>query len=261
MTFCLGMRTKAGLVGIADTRITSGYEAITAKKVSIFHAEQSAMFLMTSGLRSVRDKALTYFEEFIESQVEPFDRLYKAVNAFAGQIRRVADEDREALARSGLSIDIHCLFGGQMAKDAEPKLYLLYPQGNWVEVAKGTPYAIVGASGYGKPVLDRTFTFEDSLSFALKVGILAFDSTRISATDVDLPVDVVMYEKDSFHIVEHRYGQEDLQEISNWWMERLRSSIFELPSEWIDRILAKLAAPNLAAMGAGEGEGKKLEEE
>jgi putative proteasome-type protease len=260
MTFCLGMRAKAGLVGIADTRITSGYEAITAKKVTIFHAEKSAMFLMTSGLRSVRDKALTYFEEFMESQEAPFDRLYKAVNAFAEMVRRVADEDQAALSRSGLHFDIHCLIGGQMGRDVEPRLYLLYPQGNWVEVAKGTPYAIVGASGYGKPILDRTFTYEDPLNFALKVGILAFDSTRISATDVDFPVDVIMYEKDSFRIVEHRYGQEDLQQISNWWMDRLRSSIFELPSEWIDRILAKLEPPGRAAVCPVEQEGKKLEE-
>ncbi len=254
MTFCLGMRVRAGLVGIADTRITSGFEAITAKKVSIFHADRSAMFLMTSGLRSVRDKALTYFEEFIESREQPFERLYQAVNAFASQIRQVAEEDQAALARSGLNFDIHCLIGGQMAKDTEPKLYLLYPQGNWVEVARGTPYQIVGASGYGKPILDRTFTFEDPLNFALKVGILAFDSTRISATDVDLPVDVVMYEKDSFRIVEHRYFQEDLQEISNWWMDRLRRSIVELPSEWIDRIHSKLALPGQGFPGPGAGE-------
>lgn len=243
MTFCLGMRVRTGLVGIADTRITSGYEAITAKKVSIFHAEKSAMFLMTSGLRSVRDKALTYFEEFIANQEQPFDRLYKAVNAFAEQIRRVADEDRSALEKSGLTFDIHCLIGGQMARDPEPTLYMLYPPGNWVEVSKGTPYQIVGASGYGKPVLDRTLTYDDPLNFALKVGILAFDSTRISATDVDLPVDVLMYEKDSFRIVEHRYFQEDLQEISAWWMDRLRQSIVDLPSEWIDRVQAKLALP------------------
>jgi len=243
MTFCLGMRVRTGLVGIADTRITSGYEAITAKKVSIFHDEKSAMFLMTSGLRSVRDKALTYFEEYIENQEQPFDRLYKAVNAFAEQIRRVADEDRAALEKSGLTFDIHCIIGGQMARDPEPTLYMLYPPGNWVEVSKGTPYQIVGASGYGKPVLDRTLTYDDPLNFALKVGILAFDSTRISATDVDLPVDVLMYEKDSFRIVEHRYFQEDLQEISAWWMDRLRQSIMDLPSEWIDRVQAKLSLP------------------
>ncbi len=244
MTFCLGMRVRTGLVAIADTRITSGYEAITAKKISIFQGEHSAMFLMTSGLRSARDKALTYFEEFVETQEEPFDRLYKAVNAFASQIRRVAEEDRVALGKSGLHFNMHCIIGGQMARDKEPKLYLLYPEGNWVEVAKGTPYQIVGASGYGKPILDRTFTFEDPLSFALKVGILAFDSTRISATDVDWPVDVVLYEKDSFHIVEHRYFKEDLQQISDWWMDRLRHSILELPSEWIDRVLAQLSEPD-----------------
>ncbi len=244
MTFCLGMRVREGLVGIADTRITSGYEAITAKKVSIFHGERSAMFLMTSGLRSARDKALTYFEDLIETQPEPFDRLYKAVNSFAEMIRKVAEEDQEALEKGGLRFDIHCLIGGQMANDREPKLYLLYPQGNWVEVARGTPYSIVGASGYGKPILDRTFSFEDPLNFAIKVGILSFDSTRISATDVDWPVDVVLYEKDSFRIVEHRYGKEDLQEISDWWMDRLRDSIIELPSEWIERILSQLCPPN-----------------
>ncbi|BCR05730.1 hypothetical protein DESUT3_27990 [Desulfuromonas versatilis] len=247
MTFCLGMRVRTGLVGIADTRITSGYEAITAKKVSIYQGPKWAMFLMTSGLRSARDKALTYFEEYLEAQQEPFDRLYKAVNCFAEQIRKAAEEDQPALEKSGLRFDIHCVIGGQMSRDTEPKLYMLYPQGNWVEVSKGTPYQIVGASGYGKPILDRTFTFEDPLSFALKVGILAFDSTRISATDVDLPVDVVFYEKDSFRIVEHRYSKEDLEEISSWWMDRLRNSILELPSEWIDRIKAKLSPPGEVA--------------
>jgi len=243
MTFCLGMRVKTGLVGLADTRITSGYEAITAKKVSIFQGEKSAMFLMTSGLRSARDKALTYFEEVIEEQDHPFDKLYKAVNAFADQVRRAAAEDQKYLVEDGLQFNIHALIGGQMSGDKEPKLYMLYPQGNWVEVAKGTPYQIVGASGYGKPVLDRTFTFDDTLKFSLKVGLLAFDSTRISATDVDLPVDVVVYEADSFKFVEHRFFQEDLQEISEWWMDRLKGNIREMPSEFIDRVIAQLQPP------------------
>ncbi len=243
MTFCLGMRLREGLVGIADTRITSGYEAITAKKVSIFQGENHAMFLMTSGLRSVRDKALIYFEEVMAERNEPFDKLYKAVDAFAAQIRRVAEQDEISLSGSGLRFNIHSLVGGQMAGDKEPKLFLLYPQGNWVEIGEGTPYQIVGASGYGKPILDRALKFYDPLAYALKVGILAFDSTRISATDVDLPVDVVLYYRGSFRIVEHRYGKEDLEIISNWWMERLRHSIMELPSEWIDLIMAKLSAP------------------
>ena len=33
MTFCLGIKTKNGLVGLSDTRITSGSETTTSKKV------------------------------------------------------------------------------------------------------------------------------------------------------------------------------------------------------------------------------------
>lgn len=234
MTFCLGIKVREGLVGLADTRVTSGSECITARKVNIYNQNGSKMFLMTSGLRSVRDKALTYFDELMQEQEQPYDRLFKAVNAFAEQIRRVADEDRRALESSGLHFNIHALIGGQFSHDPEHKLYLIYPQGNWVEVGKGTPYYIIGASGYGKPVLDRTLKYEDTMRHALKVGCLAFDSTRISAADVDFPVDVVLYSPERGRIVEYRYDKEDLSHVSQWWQERLRSAIDALPAEWIE---------------------------
>ncbi|PLX40124.1 MAG: peptidase [Deltaproteobacteria bacterium] len=240
MTFCLGMRVKDGLVGISDTRVTSGNEVIQARKVSVYHQDGGGMFLMTSGLRSVRDKALTYFDELIEDQQKPFNRLFKAVNAFSEQLRRVAAEDREALSAGGLNFDIHCIIGGRMPGDKEHTLYLVYPEGNWVEIGKGTPYQIIGASGYGKPILDRTLAHEDPLSFALKVGCLAFDSTRISAADVNFPIDVVIFRGENSQIVEHRYDRNELGHISDWWDEQLRNSIKMLPSEWIETVMSKL---------------------
>ncbi len=240
MTFCLGVNVEEGLVGIADTRITSGNELITAHKVTSYQSERAAFFVMTSGLRSVRDKTITYFDELFEDGHMPYSRLYKGVNGFADALRQVASEDAAALRESGLHFDLHALIGGQLADDKAHKLFLIYPQGNWVEVGERTPYHIIGESGYGKPVLDRTLKHSDPLRFALKVGCLAFDSTRISASDVDLPIDVVVYLKDSFEMVEHRYTEEDLREISSWWQERLRCSVNELPSEWIDNVAAKL---------------------
>jgi len=240
MTFCLGIKVKEGLVGFADTRVTSGSECITARKVNIYRQDHSSIFVMTSGLRSVRDKVLTYFDELIEERDQPFDRLFKAVNAFAEQIRRVAKEDRSSLEESGLHFNIHVLIGGQLSHDAEHKLYLVYPQGNWVEVGKGTPYYIIGASGYGKPVLDRTLKYGDSLRHAMKVGCLAFDSTRISAADVDFPVDVVIYSPEKRKIIEYRYNKEDLVEVSQWWQDKLRHAIQDLPSDWIEKSFAEL---------------------
>jgi putative proteasome-type protease len=236
MTFCLGMIVEEGIVGIADSRLTSGTEIISAKKVSVYQQGRGSFFIMTSGLRSVRDKTLTYFEDELATRTEPFQRLFKIVNTLAGHLRQVSQEDKGALVESGFKFDFYALLGGQLEHDREHLLYLVYPEGNWVEIGKGTPYQIIGSPAYGKPVLDRTLQYRDSLRFALKVGVLSFDSTRISAADVDYPMDVVIYAKNTYQLTEYRYSKDDLAPISDWWQERLRNSVRDLPAEWIDRV-------------------------
>ncbi len=241
MTFCLGINVQEGLIGIADTRITSGNETLTARKVSIYEQGESAFFVMTSGLRSISDKALTYFEEALSEQAETLLRLFEVVNLVATQIRRVSAEDKQSLEEAGLAFDMKALVGGQMPGDKTHKLYLIYSEGNWVDTGRGTPYHVIGSTGYGKPILDRTLTYNDPMQHAFKVGCLAFDSTRISAADVDFPIDAVLYLPDTFRIVEHRYEEEDLLEISTWWQENLRQAVQDLPSRWLEKAFAKLA--------------------
>jgi putative proteasome-type protease len=256
MTFCLCMRVADGLVGIADTRVTSGSECITARKVSIYQGDGWSMFMMTSGLRSVRDKSLTYFDEIMEGLDQPPEgRLFKMSNLFAQQVRRVAQEDQESLQRSGLSFNMHTLVGGQLPGDADHKLYMIYPEGNWVEIGEGTPYHIIGASGYGKPVLDRTLKYDDSLQFALKVGTLAFDSTRISAADVDFPVDIVLYLRNSYRMVSQRFEKNDLLENSELWQERLRRSVRELSLDWARPLLDRLPESHVVSLQAKRASG------
>lgn len=231
-------------MGISDTRITSGAVRTTARKVTIHQHGNHSMFLMTSGLRSVRDKALTYFEEVVEGNDTRFDKLYKAVNAFALQLRRVAQEDKEALKESGLDFNLFSIVGGQLENDREHKLYMLYPEGNWVEVGQGSPYFLIGESSYGKPIIDRVLRYDSSMEMALKLAYLAFDSTRISAVDVDFPIDVVMYKRDSYDIVQHRFERKDLQHLPEWWQERLRNAVEEMPDEWVSEVLSKLSLQN-----------------
>lgn len=240
MTFCLGIKVKDGVLGISDTRITSGRECTTSKKVTVFQRQNHSMFIMTSGLRSLRDKSIEYFNEVLEEEDESFDKLYKAINSFSRQIRRVHEEDKEYLHESGMQFDIHCIVGGQLQKDDEHKLYLLYPQGNWIEVREGSPYQIIGATGYGKPVLDRTLKYSDDIAHALKVGILAFDSTRISTTDVGYPIDISVCKKNEFDIQEFRVNQDDLLNISTWWQDRLRESVNDIPMDELTRIISQI---------------------
>ena len=140
MTYCLGIKLKEGLVAIADTRLTSGTETSTAKKYQIYQNEKQGLFIMASGLRSVRDKVVTYFSEVMHEEFDKHDKLYQVVNLFGEQIKKVAREDGESLQKSGLAFNIHVIVGGRFSNDDEHKLFMLYPEGNWIEIGNGYPF-------------------------------------------------------------------------------------------------------------------------
>jgi len=232
MTYCLGIKVKEGLLAIADTRITSGTEITVKKKITIEQKDHFSLFIMTSGLRSVRDKAVIYFNELLETT--EYNKLYKAVNAFGEQMKRVAKEDKESLEKAGFKFDLNTIIGGQLKDDDEHKLFLLYPEGNWVELGQGAPYVIIGNSGHGKAILNRILDENSSLKLALKTGFLSFDSTRVSANNVDFPIDVAIYRKDSFNIIEKRYEKKDLEYISTQWAEELKAALEHISEDWMD---------------------------
>lgn len=240
MTFCLGIKTKQGIVGLSDTRITSGNETTSSKKVFTVNRNKHSFFIMTSGLRSVRDKAITYFSEVIARQDDSFTKLYQAVNEFGNQVKVVAKEDKVYLEEAGFNFNLFSIIGGQLEDDVEPKLYLLYPQGNWIEIRKGTPFVIIGNTGFGHPVLKRSLSYEDSLEYALKCAFLAFDATRISANDVDFPIDTVVLKNGEHFTQERRFEQKELEHVSAFWNNRLKNAIKELPSEVLNNAFEKL---------------------
>jgi putative proteasome-type protease len=238
MTYCLGIKVKEGLLAIADTRITSGTDTTIKKKITIEQKDHFSLFIMTSGLRSVRDKALVYFKELIETK--EYNKLYKAVNAFGEQVKRVAQEDKASLEKAGFKFDLNTIIGGQLKDDDEHKLFLLYPEGNWVELGHGAPYVIIGNSGHGKAILNRILDENSSLKLSLKTGFLSFDSTRVSSNNVDFPIDVALYRKDSFHIIEKRYEKKDLEYISTQWAEELKAALEHISEDWMEDAFDKL---------------------
>jgi putative proteasome-type protease len=243
MTFCLGINVEEGLVGIADTRVVAGNECLVARKTATYQGPGFSFFVMHSGLRSARDKILLYFEEAFARQSMTRGRLFRVVNLYAQQVRRVAEEDGAALRSADLRFNAYSLIGGQMSDDSAHKLYLVYPEANWVEIGPDTPYQIIGASGFGKPILERSLNPKDSMQYAFKVGILAFDATRLCAADVDFPMDVLLYTRGSFEIVEKRYQKDDLRAISEWWQERMRSAVQDLPSEFVEAAFPSCVSP------------------
>ncbi|MDR6560324.1 MULTISPECIES: peptidase [unclassified Arcicella] len=239
MTYCLGIKVRGGLVAIADTRITAGTEVYSNKKVSIHEVGNHSLFIMTAGLRSIRDKSVIYFNRLTEEKGCKFDYMFEAVNAFGEMIRKVAEEDKAMLKSEGYNFNLHSIVGGQMPHDDEHKLFLIFPEGNWIEINEGLKYQIIGNSNYGKPLLNRTLSYETSLEDALKLGFLSFDATQVSASDVDYPIDVIVYQKDSFNVIEHRLTKEDMSDVTKKWNALLKESVDNLPNEWLQNILEK----------------------
>ena len=244
MTFCLGISVDEGLVAISDTRLVAGNECLVARKTATYQGPGFAFFAMHSGLRSLRVKTLLYFEEAFARESGARDRLYRAVNLYAQQVRRVAREDAEALERAELTFNLHTMIGGQMGGDSAHRLFLVYPAGNWVEIGPDTPYQSSARRDSANPFWnDRSRAAIPW--YAFKVGLLAFDATRLCAADVDFPMDVTLYSRGSFTLVEQRYKMDDVREISNWWQERMRSAVHDLPSSWIEAAFSKLTRSEL----------------
>lgn len=242
MTYCLAIRVREGLVCLADGRITSGSQVSAAPKATLHGPGETPRFLvMTSGLRSLRDKTLAYVDrELRHSPEDSWTSLLDAVDIYARCLRRTAEEDRSALESSQLRFNLHAIVAGQMAEDPRPTAFLVYPEGNWIEVNERTPYLSIGAVAYGKPILDRTLRDDTPLSLALKAAYLSFDSTRVSSTDVGFPMDLMTLAAGETAWRGIHFEHDELGEQREWWNRHLTELIGQLPDRpWRQALLER----------------------
>lgn len=228
MTYCIGIKNKDGVIGLSDTRISSGLGVSTSKKILTIDEEHTSAFIMSSGLRSIRDKVVHYFLDAYEENHG--DKMYKIANLLGEQVKKVRREDSEEIKRSNYIFDAHFIIGGQCVKDKEATMFLVFPEGNWVEVSEETPFAIIGNTGFGKPILRRLMHVDMEWERAIKAAFLSFDATYKNASDVDYPLDFVIYKNHSFNLEFIRKSEEELKEASKQWNESLVKAADDLPS-------------------------------
>ncbi|HWK39780.1 MAG TPA: peptidase, partial [Hyphomicrobium sp.] len=109
-----------------------------------------------------------------------------------------------------------------------PRLFQIYPEGNFIEATEETPYLQIGEHKYGKPILDRVAQPSMRLGEAAKLILLSFDSTLRSNLSVGMPIDILLYERDSLEIRrEKRINQNDeyFKQLSSSWSEALRKAV------------------------------------
>lgn len=120
--------------------------------------------------------------------------------------------------------------GGQI-KGERPRLFQIYPEGNFIEATDDTPFLQIGEHKYGKPILDRVAQPDMRLGEAAKLMLLSFDSTLRSNLSVGMPIDVLIYERDTLNVTrEKRIGADDeyFRKLSSAWSEALRQAFAKI---------------------------------
>lgn len=228
MTFCVAIKSKTGVVALSDTRISSGLGVSTSKKIKTYQENGNSFFIMSSGLRSIRDKVIHLFEDEIENV--QCNKLFKVANVVGNAVKQARTEDLEQLQQSKFFFDGHFIVGGQCSNDKRSTIFLVFPEGNWVEASDESPYTIIGNTGFGKSILRRLLHENISFDLAIKAAFLAFDATFKNASDVDFPVDFALYRNGTFDIQELRKSEEEMKHIALQWNQMLIKAADDLPN-------------------------------
>jgi putative proteasome-type protease len=206
MTYCVAVKTRAGLVFLSDSRTNAGLDQIsTFRKMIVYEkAGDRFMTLLSAGNLSISQsvREVLQIEKLIEpGQVEPLTiwnakSMFDATRVLGAAVRRVHERDAAALGASGVEFNVSMIFGGQICGEGM-RLFQVYSPGNFIEATDETPYFQIGESKYGKPVLDRVITPNTPLDEAAKCALVSMDSTLKSNLSVGLPLDMVVYQAGS----------------------------------------------------------------
>ncbi|MFD0914898.1 peptidase [Pseudahrensia aquimaris] len=241
MTYCVGLRLKSGLVFMSDTRTNAGVDNFSkTKKMFTWEVPgERVITIMTAGNLATTQSLISLIEERSKIASDRSATILHEHSMF--QVARLVGDTLKEVIRESNSNDgmkgaskfkATVILGGQI-KGSDPTLFLIYPEGNFVEVTTENPFFQIGELKYGRPILVRAF--DESLDFdeAVKLLLISFDSTLKANLSVGMPFDLQTYEKDTFKVrSEVRIEEDDAAyaEISNSWGEALRSAFKELPS-------------------------------
>ncbi|WP_336331670.1 proteasome-type protease [Pseudomonas putida] len=235
MTYCVAMYLADGLVFISDSRTNAGIDQIsTFRKLFVFSTPGDRLIvLQTAGNLATSQSVVNLLNQrtrTTNTHLMNVSTLYDATVLVAETLREVILRDRSKLTSK---VDLSCSFivGGQIA-GGPMGIYNVYAQGNFFQATEDTPFLQLGESKYGRPILDRNLTYHTPLDEALRCGLISFDSTMRSNLSVGMPLDLLVYRKDSFKSEERlRITSEDAyySQIRSQWCEGLKSLLAELP--------------------------------
>ena len=235
MTYCVGLLLDAGMVLLSDTRTNAGLDniAIYRKSFVFERPGERVIAIMTAGSLSVTQTTIARLEEAM-TDIEPdpttsilhASTMLQVAQIIGRALSEISADVAERMDRAAQNVTASMIVAGQR-KGGGMRMFLIYPEGNFIEATADTPFLQIGEHKYGKPILDRVVRPETSLADATKAVLLSMDSTLRSNLSVGMPLDLTVIPRDELAVgLARRIEPDDgnFQEMSRAWSQALRDA-------------------------------------
>ncbi len=181
---------------LSDTRTNAGIDSIsTFRKMHVWEEPgERVIVLMSAGNLATTQSVISMLDERTKAVAERAPTLLEMPSMYQ-TARLVGSVVKEVIANSapvGQKADSYFnasfILGGQI-KGTDPRLFMIYPEGNFIESSDDTPFFQVGETKYGKPIIVRAYDKAMSFAETVKLLLVSFDSTLKSNLSVGLPLD------------------------------------------------------------------------
>ncbi len=244
MTYCVGLRLNKGLVFMSDTRTNAGVDnfSVTKKMFTWDVPGERVVTLMTAGNLATTQSLVSLLDERSKAVEDRSPTILKQPTMFqvarlvGSTLKEVISSSSPDGAEASSTFRASVIVGGQI-KGGAPTLFLIYPEGNFIEVTDDSPFFQIGEAKYGKPILVRAYEPDMSFEDAIKLLMVSFDSTIKANLSVGLPLDLQVYTRDSFELTTlPRIEADDAyyQAVSTGWGDALRNALTQLPPYKMD---------------------------
>ena len=239
MTYCVGMMLNDGIMFMSDTRTNAGLDNISSfcKMTTWEVPGERVMTLMSAGNLATTQAVVSLLNERGKS---PEDRtpvlhevpsMFQAARLIADTMREVIELHHESGQTATNAFGATLILGGQV-KGQPPRMFLIYPEGNFIEASNDTPFFQIGEMKYGRPILVRAYDPALKFEDAMKLMLVSFDSTLKANLTVGMPLDYHFYQTDTLKTGQTGRVEADnayFQEISEGWGDALKTALASLP--------------------------------
>ncbi len=230
---------------MSDTRTNSGVDNIsTFRKMYRWEVPgERIITLMTAGNLATTQAVISQLEERNKAPDQRQNSLLEAPTMFqvaveVGRLLRATIQSSQV--GNGMEgegrFTASMILAGQI-EGMQPRLFMIYPEGNFIEGSWDTPFFQIGETKYGRPILLRGYEHDMEFEDAIKLMMVSFDSTLKANLSVGMPLDLLVIERDSFCPLHERRIEKDdpyFLSISSIWGDSLKEAVHALPDYTLD---------------------------